>query len=142
MTDNTTLENLTTAEIIEALNEPLQESANSLDMSIDELKALGVRDISNVDIKATMDEALKNIQVQRTLQDLTRESKDKKSIRDYLEHHIKFLQSISPGKTLAFIVNNMTVEHASAVLTTTAKMTNVDDKIIRKHLKILKKKYN
>lgn len=141
MIDDKPIEDLTQAEIIEAMAEPIQQQVNTVDDSIAALKALGVRDISDLDMKSTMNEAMKNIQLQQTLQDFHRQSKDKKSIRDYLEQHIKFLHGISPGKTMAFIVDNMTVEHAQAVLKTTAKMSDVDEAIIKKHLKILKKKY-
>jgi len=133
------LEDLSKEEIVEALNEAPARPANNLEESADELKAMGIRDISDADDRAAMEEAMKNVQITKVLQG--RGTSDKKSIKDYLEHHAKFLHSVSPGKTLSFIVTNLTVEHAQAVLKTTAKIENIPEDVIKKHLKTLKKKY-
>ena len=133
------LEDLSKEEIVEALNEAPARPANNLEESADELKAMGIRDISDADDRAAMEEAMKNVQITKVLQG--RGGNDKKSIKDYLEQHVKFLESVSPGKTLSFIVTNLTVEHAQAVLKTTAKIENIPEDVIKKHLKTLKKKY-
>jgi hypothetical protein len=137
------LEELTPDEIVEAMVEPLQPAVNTLEENSEELKAMGIRDINeltNIDEANAMKEAMKNIQIQKTLQDYHRGSTDKKSPRVYLEHHIDFLTKVSTGKTKADIVNGMTVEHAIAALKTTAKM-ELPEAVVKKHLKILKKKY-
>lgn len=115
--------------------------ANTLEESAEELKAMGFRDISDADEAAIMNEAMKNVQVQRTLSDLTRGTTDKKSARDYLEHHLDFLCRISPGKTKADIVKSLSYEHAAAILKTTAKM-EIPEALLKKHLKNIKKKYS
>lgn len=136
------IDELTAAEVIEALNSNPITSANSLEESVEELKAMGIRDINSVDVPKAMSEALKNnVQVQKTLQDITRNSTDKRSIREYLEHHIEFLASIS-NKSKKDIVNLMTLDQAQAALKITAKMNDVPDEIIKKHLKTLRKKFN
>ena len=117
------------------------ESANTLDETIEDLKAMGIRDINDVNIAEAMGEAMKNIQIQRTLHDIERHSTDKRSPRDYLEHHIDFLVRVSPGKTKADIINKMTVEHAMDALKITAKM-DIPEAVVKKHLKNLRKKYN
>lgn len=136
------LEELTKEEVREALLTPVQPAVNSLDESAEELKAMGFRDISDADgvEKEIMDEAFKNVQIQRTLDDIKRGSVDKRGAKDYLEHHIEFLTKISTGKTKADIVKNMTVEHAQAALKISAKM-EIDEPLLKKHLKNLKKKY-
>lgn len=139
--DDKPIEDLTKEEIIEAISTTPQEPANSLEESAEELKALGIRDINDVDVSKAMGEAMKNVQIQKTLSDITRGSKDKKSPKDYLEHHIKFLAHISPGKDEKAIAESLTVEHAQAVLKTTAKMDDLPVEVIKKHLKTLKKKY-
>ncbi len=142
MLNDKPIEDLTKKEIFDALNSNPIITANSLDESIDELKAMGIRDINSVDMPHAISEAMKNnVQIQKTLQDITRHSTDKKSIRDYLEHHIDFLASIS-NKSKAYIVNSMSVEHAIDALKITAKMDNVPVEIIKKHLKTLRKKFN
>jgi hypothetical protein len=140
MSDDKPIEDLTAEEIGEALTTTLQEPANSLEESAEELKAMGVRDINDIDVSAAMAEAMKNVQIQKTLADITRGSEDKKSPKDYLEHHIKFLARISEGKDEKGIAESLTLEHAKAVLKTTAKM-ELPDEVIKKHLKTLKKKY-
>lgn len=142
MLHNKPIESPTKQEIIDALTCTPIISANSLDESIDELKAMGIRDINTVDIPKAMNEALKNnVQIQKTLQDINRQSKDKKSIRDYLEHHINFLASIS-NKSHRDIINGMSIEHAIDALKITAKMDNIPEEIVKKHLKTLRKKFN
>ena len=141
MIDDKPVEELTRDEIVEAINTPLQPPVNNIEESAEELKAMGIRDISDADEQDAMNEALKNVQLTKVLEDSARGQKDKKSIKDYLEHHSKFLESISPGKDLKFIVGNMTIEHARAVLKTTAKMDNIPEAVLKKHLKTLKKKY-
>lgn len=136
---NKPVEDFTQSEIIEALNTPIQPNVLSPD-EIDELKKSGVRDISEIDMAQLMAEATKTVQVQRTLQDIQRASRDKKSPREYLEQHIEFLASIS-NKSKAQIVETMTVDHAIAALKTTAKMNDVPELVIKKHLKMLRKKY-
>ena len=140
MSEEIKREDLTSADIVEAMMEPAQQPANSLEESATELKAMGIRDISDADEKGAMEEAMKNIQITKVLEDSRNARAPKKSIKEHLEHHAKFLLSVSPGKTLGFIVEHMTVEHAKAVLKTTAK-TEVDDAVIKKHLKTLRKKY-
>jgi len=135
------LEELSENEIVDALITPIQPPANSLEESGDELRAMGFRDISEADDKQVMEEAMKNIQITKLLSDASRGTKDKKSIKDYLEQHIKFLESVSPGKSLTDIIEKITVEHAKAILKTTAKQSDVPDAVIKKHLKTLKKKY-
>jgi len=141
MSDDKPIEDLTKEEIGEALATPSQTQINHLEESSEELKAMGIRDIKDAPTEAAIAEAMKNIQIQKTLSDITRGSKDKRSPKDYLEHHIKFLASISPGKTLAQIADGLTVEHAQAVLKTTAKIDELPDDVIKKHLKTLRKKY-
>ena len=109
--------------------------------TIEDLKAMGIRDINDVNIAEAMGEAMKNIQIQRTLHDIERHSTDKRSPRDYLEHHVDFLVRVSPGKTKADIINKMTVEHAMDALKITAKM-DIPEAVVKKHLKVLKKKYS
>lgn len=135
------LEELTKEEILEAVTTKKQDSINHLEESTEELRAMGIRDISEVDVTNVMKEAMKNVQIQKTLSDITRKSKDKRSPKDYLEHHIKFLARISPGKDEKTIAEGLTVEHAQAVLKTTAKMDDLPVEVIKKHLKTLKKKY-
>jgi len=141
MIDDKPVEELTRDEIVEAINTPLQPPVNNIEESAEELKAMGIRDISDADEQDAMNEALKNVQLTKVLEDSARGQKDKKSIKDYLESHAKFLLSVSPGKTLGFIVQNITIEHARAVLKTTAKMDNIPEAVLKKHLKTLKKKY-
>jgi hypothetical protein len=135
------LEGLTSLEIAEALHEPLQPAVNSIEESAKELKAMGFRDISEYDQDEAMKEAMKNIQIQRTLSDIQRGTSDKRSAREYLEQHLDFLCRISPGKTKSDIISKMTVDHAAAVLKTTAKM-EIPELVLKKHLKTLKKKYS
>ncbi len=137
---DTNIDSLSKEEIIEALETLPAESANTLDETIEDLKAMGIRDINDVNIAEAMGEAMKNIQIQRTLHDIERHSIDKRSPRDYLEHHIDFLVRVSPGKTKADIINKMTVEHAMDALKITAKM-DIPEAVVKKHLKVLKKKY-
>lgn len=138
---DTNIDSLSKEEIIEALETMPAESANTLDETIEDLKAMGIRDINDVNIAEAMGEAMKNIQIQRTLHDIERHSIDKRSPRDYLEHHIDFLVRVSPGKTKADIINKMTVEHAMDALKITAKM-DIPEAVVKKHLKVLKKKYS
>ena len=138
---DTNIDSLSKEEIIEVLETLPAESANTLDETIEDLKAMGIRDINDVNIAAAMGEAMKNIQIQRTLHDIERHSIDKRSPRDYLEHHIDFLVRVSPGKTKADIINKMTVEHAMDALKITAKM-DIPEAVVKKHLKVLKKKYS
>ena len=138
---DTNIDSLSKEEIIEALETLPAESANTLDETIEDLKAMGIRDINDVNIAEAMGEAMKNIQIQRTLHDIERHSIDKRSPRDYLEHHIDFLVRVSPGKTKADIINKMTVEHAMDALKITAKM-DIPEAVVKKHLKNLRKKYN
>ncbi len=138
---DTNIDSLSKEEIIEALETLPAESANTLDETIEDLKAMGIRDINDVNIAEAMGEAMKNIQIQRTLHDIERHSIDKRSPRDYLEHHIDFLVRVSPGKTKADIINKMTVEHAMDALKITAKM-DIPEAVVKKHLKVLKKKYS
>ena len=135
------LDGLTKADIAEALLEPPQPAANSIDESAAELRAMGFRDISEYDQSEIMAEAMKNIQIQRSLDDYQRGSHDKRSARDYLESHLDFLCRISPGKTKAMIAEKMTLEHAAAILKTTAKM-EIPMPLLKKHLKAVKKKYS
>ena len=140
LSDDKPIEDLTAEEIGEALVTPPQEPVNTLEESVEELKAMGIRDINEINVQEAIGEAMKNIQIQKTLSDITRGSKDKKSPKEYLEHHIKFLARISEGKDEKTIANSLTLEHAKAVLKTTAKM-ELDDSVIKKHLKTIKKKY-
>jgi len=141
MVDDKELSDLSKEEIIEAINTPLQKPVNNLEESAEELRAMGIPDISTADNKIVIDEALKNIQITKILEDTSRGQHDKKSIKDYLEQHAKFLLSVSPGKTMSFILEHMTIEHAQAALKTTAKIDNVPEAVLKKHLKTLKKKY-
>ena len=129
-------------EIIESINESLQQPAMGIDETVEELKAMGIRDISEAQMGDIMAEAMKNVQIQRTLADITRGSHDRKSAIDYLEHHIKFLVSLSPGKTERDIAKMIVgdLEHAKAILKTTAKMEVADD-VLKKHLKTIRKKF-
>ena len=142
MTQDKPIEDLTQAEIIEALNTSVQKPINTLDETIDDLKAMGIRDISSANDKKIMSEALKNIQIQKTLNDISRGSKDNKSPREYIEHHANFLAQISNGKTVKQILDTMTVEHVNAALKITAKMDELPEAVIKKHLRTLKKKYS
>ncbi|RLC46965.1 MAG: hypothetical protein DRH57_05000 [Candidatus Cloacimonadota bacterium] len=142
MSDELKREDLTTEDIVAAMMEPIQQPANSLEESAAELKAMGFRDISQADDKGAMAEAMKSVQITKVLEDSHNANQPKMTIKEHLEHHAKFLLSVSPGKDLAFIVGNMTVEHAQAILITTAKMNNVPDAVIKKHLKTLRKKYS
>jgi len=135
-------EDLTTSDIVEAMMETPQPPANALEELAEELKAMGIPVISKADDKQAMERAMKDVQITRVLEDARGARTPKKSIKEYLEHHIKFLLSVSPGKTIKFIVDNMTIEHAQAVLKTTAKMNDVPEAIIKKHLKTLRKKYS
>ena len=126
---------------MEALITNPQPPANSLKESREELLAMGFPDISKYDEKEHMDKAMQNVQIQKTLQDLQRMSQDKRSPREYLEHHMEFLIRISPGRTKKDIIKSMTVAHATAALKTTAKIT-LPEAVIKKHLKTLKKKYS
>lgn len=136
------IEDLTKEEITEALLTEEQPPVNSLKENAKELKAMGIRDISEVDEKEAMQQAMKNIQIQRTLNDMKRKSVDNRSPRDYLEQHIEFLVKISPKKKRKKdIAQNMTMEHAAAVLKLSAKM-DLPEKLLKKHLKNLKKKYS
>lgn len=142
--DDKPVEDLTKEEIADAIMTDLKHPtipANTLEESAEELKAMGVRDINDVDMNGAMAEAMKNIQIQKTLSDITRGSQDKRSPKDYLEHHVKFLAQISEGKDEKAIAEGLTLEHAKAVLKTTAKMEGLDDDVIKKHLKTIKKKY-
>lgn len=141
MSEEIKREDLTSADIVEAMTEPAQQPANSLEESSAELKAMGIRDIADANDQGAMEEAMKNVQITKVLEDSRNARAPKKSIKEHLEHHAKFLVSVSPGKTLGFVVGNMTVEHAQAVLKTTAKMDNVPEAVIKKHLKTLRKKY-
>lgn len=135
------IEDLTKEEITEALLTEHQPPVNNLKENAKELKAMGIRDINELDEQEAMNKALKNIQIQRTLHDIQRRSKDNRSPRDYLEQHIEFLVSISPKKKKKDIAKNMTLEHAAAVLKLTAKM-DLPEKLLKKHLKNLKKKFS
>ena len=123
------------------LDESPQPAVNNLLESAEELKAMGFRDIKNVDEAAIINEAMKNIQIQRTLNDINRQSFDKRSAKDYLENHIEFLYRVSTNKSKKDIADKITLEHASAILKTTAKM-EVPEQLLKKHLKNLKKKYS
>lgn len=127
-------------DIVDALLTTPQPSAISME-SGEELKAMGFRDISEFDEKAAMQEAMKNVQIQRMLKDLTRGTADKRSPREYLEAHLNFLTHISPGKTKKDIISKMTWDHARDMLKITAKM-ELPEAVIKKHLRILKKKYS
>ena len=142
MSDDKPVEDLTAEEIGEALITTPQPQIDHLEESAEELRAMGIRDIKDAPQAEAIAEAMKNIQIQKTLSDITRGTEDKRSPKEYLEHHIKFLTSISPGKTESQVAAGMTLEHAQAVLKTTAKMDNVPEAVIKKHLKTLKKKYN
>jgi hypothetical protein len=134
-------EDLTTEDIVSAMMEPPQKPA--LDVNdIEMLKQAGLRDISELDDGDTMTEIAKSVQITQVLEDYNSSKTPKKSIKEYLDQHLKFLLSVSPGKDLGFIVNNMTVEHAQAILKTSAKMNNVPEAVIKKHLKTLRKKYS
>jgi len=135
-------EDLSTEDIVSAMMEPVQQPANSLEESAAELKAMGFRDISQADDKGAMAEAMKNVQITKVLEDAHNANQPKMTIKEHLEHHIKFLLSVSPGRTIGFIAENMTVAHAQAVLVTTAKMNDVPEAVIKKHLKTLRKKYS
>lgn len=136
------------SEIIEALLEGELENtshtptANSLTENGIELRELGFRDISEADeIQAEIiKNAMTNIQIQRTLEDLKRGTKDSRSTYDYLDQHVDFLVSISPGKTKKEIVERMTLDHAASVMKITAK-ADIPEKLLKKHLSHLKKKY-
>ena len=134
------VENITKTDIIEALSQQPTQPILKLDETIEDLKKMGIRDINEIDNKQIMDEILKNTQITKTLEDISRNSKDSKSIREYLEDHIKFLQSISPNKSFGDIIRKIDIEHAKAILKTTDKQ-DVADNIIKKHLKTLRKKY-
>lgn len=135
------LSKLSKTEIVEAILEPKQQPANSLEESADELRAMGIPDISDADDKQAMAEAMKNIQITKVLDDARNANAPKKSVKDVLENHAKFLLSVSPGKTINEIVQSITVDHAYAVLKTTEKR-EVDTAVLKKHLKTLKKKYS
>ena len=137
------IEDLTETEILEALVETPQPPVNTLEETAEELKAMGIRDISEADDlqREALKEAIKNIQFQRSLQDYERGSVDKKTPKDYLLQHVEFLVRISPGKTKEEIIQNMNVEHAQAALKITAKM-DLPEPLVKKHLKWLKKKYS
>lgn len=134
---------LNKGEIVSALIEETELiPANSVEESAEELKSLGIRDISEANMQSIMDEAMKNVQIQRTLEDISRGSSDKRSIKTYIEHHISFLERVSSGKTKKDIIEKLTVEHVQAILKTTAKKDNVPEAIIKKHLKTLRKKFS
>lgn len=134
-------EDLTTEDIVSAMMEPVQQPA--LDASdIEMMKKAGLRDISALNNNEMLSEIAKSVQITQVLEDAHNASHPKMTIKEHLEHHAKFLVSVSPGKDLAFIVVNMTVEHAKAVLKTTAKMDDVPEAVIKKHLKTLRKKYS
>lgn len=137
------LEELTKEEIQEAMLLPDQPPVHTIKESIEELKAMGIRDINDIEDaeKNVIQEALKSIQFQKTLLDFSRNSTDKKSIKEYLENHVDFLVNISPGKTKYDIISHMTLDHAKTILKISAKMTDVPEKLIKKHLAELKKKY-
>ncbi len=135
------IEDLTQHEIMDAINTSV-EPLYSLDETIADLKAMGIRDISSANDKAIMSEALKNVQIQRTLSDLSRGSKDTRSPRDYIEHHAKFLASVSTNKSIKQILDTLTVEHVNAALKITAKIDELPEAVIKKHLRTLKKKYS
>jgi len=140
MSEEIKREDLTTEDIVTAMMEPVQKPAlDTSDLAM--LKQAGLRDISELSTDNTMAEIAKSVQITQVLEDYSNSKTPKKSIKEHLEHHAKFLLSVSPGKDLAFIVGNMTVEHARAVLKTTAKMDDVPEAVIKKHLKTLKKKY-
>lgn len=140
--DDKPLEELTPDEIKEALLTPKQPSVNNLVDNSDELRAMGIRDISLADDaeQEVMKNAMQNIQIQRSLSDLTRGSNDNRSPRDYLENHLGFLVKISPGKTKQDIVASMTLDHVISILKTSAKM-DISEALAKKHLKNIKKKY-
>jgi len=134
---------LTKEEIIEALTSNPQPAVNEITESVDELKAMGIRDISEAgDIeKKIMNEALKNIQIQKTLNDIGRGSTDRRPLIEYLENHINFLVKISDGRSKKEVIAGLTFEHAKSILKISAKVTDVPDALIKKHLKQLKRKY-
>lgn len=134
------MHDMTQTDIMEALLTTPQPPANSLEESAEELRAMGFPDISQYDEKEHMEKAMQNVQIQKTLRDLTRGSTDKRSPRTYLEQHIDFLVGISPGKTKKDVVKGMSLDHAITILKVNAKMT-LPDAVVKKHLKILKKKY-
>lgn len=133
------LEDLSKEEMVEAMTEPAQQPANSLEESSAELKAMGFPDISEINDKDVMNEALKNIQITKVLEDF-KNPKNNISIRDFLDKHLRFLESISSGKSIKDLVETMTLEHAKAVIKTSLKIEG-DDDLIKKHLKTLRKKY-
>jgi len=137
--DDKKIEDLNKEEIMEAITTPLQKPVNNLDESADELRAMGFPDISEADDKHAMDEALKNIQITKVLDDLNQPKVDI-SIRDFLEKHLRFLESVSPNKSMSDLINTMTIEHAQAALKVTLK-TTAAEAVIKKHLKTLRKKY-
>ena len=144
MEEDKPIEELTKEEITEAMLTSNQPSIHEISESGSELKAMGVRDIKELEAseQEAMKEAMKNIQIQRTLDDYRRGSIDKKSIKEYLEDHITFLTRISPGKQKSDIAKNLTYEHASAILKITAKMTDIPEKLLKKHIKQIKRKYS
>lgn len=135
------IEDLSKDEITEALLEEEQPPVHTLKESAKDLKAMGIRDISELDENEAMNQAMQNIQIQRTLNDMKRKSTDNRSPRDYLEQHLEFLVKVSKKKRKKDIAKNMTLEHARAVLKLTAKM-DLPEKLLKKHLKNLKKKYS
>jgi len=141
--DKTILEEITVQDLLDADLEKKSPSANMLTENGLELRELGFRDISEADqLQAEIiSEAMKSIQVQRTLEDLKRGSSYKRSTYDYLEQHADFLVNISPGKTKKEIISHMTIEHAASIMKITAK-ADVPEKLLKKHLSHLKKKYD
>ena len=134
------LENITKEDIVETLTTMQQHSTISSD-EIEELKNAGLRDINAVDVSKVIGELTNQIQITEVLEDHLNQYKDKKSPRDILEKHIKFLKSVSIDKTEKEIVDQLDLEHAKAILKTTSKI-DLPDNVIKKHLRMLKKKYN
>jgi hypothetical protein len=132
---------ITHEDIVDGEFTEIQPSINAMENG-DELRAMGFRDISKAgDYESQIrDEILNSVQIQRTLQDYQRNSSDKRSTRDYLKQHIDFLVNVSPGKTKKDIVSKMTIEHAAAIMKIAAK-ADVPEKLLKKHLKHLKKEY-
>jgi len=79
---------------------------------IEMLKANGARDISELDMDAIRKELQNHIQIT----DVIRDGELKKDPVEVIKNHIKFLESISEGKSYDDILKTMTDDHLISIL--------------------------
>ena len=103
---------------------------------IEELKKLGVRDISEIDLSKVVESIANSKQIQETIKKIQEES-GVVNVEEELRKHIFSLAQIS-NKKLSEIVDKISIEQLKAFLKVRFKI-NADDKEIEFYLKKIRK---